>query len=949
MHSVRHSVRKVLYGTLVLGSLAGVAQAQDAGEGELAEVQVTGTRILAGGMNTPTPVTMLTADDLQVLAPSTLGAAMAQLPQFSNSSTPEAAPAAGWTGASGATFLNLRGVGSNRTLVLLDSRRVVPSTRRGTLDVNLVPDALLLRSEVVTGGASAAYGSDAVSGVVNFILDTDYQGLEAEVQGGITEIGDNQNLGFSLAGGLPLGERLHLIASADWYKAEPIKDARERDWWNSAGVITNPEYNATTNPGVPQRITRENVRSRQFTEGGLILSGPFAFQQFEPDGSLTPFLAGSDVSANTQVGGSGADPAWYNYFTPDLQRGTAFAHLKYDLTDNTELFVQGLYGMNETRYLSPPAGAQYGSWAATIYGDNAYLPAAIASTMTADQSFRLGRSGDLDYGAGKAVQQENQLLSGTAGVRTNLGQWRLDAYFQYGRTHSDIYMDNAIRLDRVYQAIDAVAGPGGSIVCRSTLMYPDDGCVPMNVFGVGAPSQAALDWISQDISQKQLVEQRSAEASISGTPFSSWAGEVGLAGGVSWRREAFRQDVYPVALHSGTDMPVNSPALGYKGLPAVYSGSANIFERGPSSNPRGKYDVKEAFLETQVPLLGETALSRSMTFSGAVRIADYEGSGSIWAWKAGLDWQVTDSLRLRGTRSRDIRAGTLSERFDTSRGPGNVDDPEDATPNTYPISVISGGNPEVDPELADTLTFGFVFRPMLVQGLSVSVDAYDIDIKGAIGQLGAQQIVDQCFAGATQLCGYIERDGANSISLVSNLFINTDKSRTRGIDIETLYVRPVTLLGGDERIRVRALASYIDELSTQLAGAAKIDRAGQTGLGGGAADWQGSLSLGYERGAFSGTWQGRYIASGKYDNTWQSGVQIDDNTVDSFFVSNLQLAYDGVVSEATRFQVWLNVSNLFDKDPPLVASFGFTGSQATNSSLFDIYGRRYTMGVKFRF
>jgi hypothetical protein len=199
------------------------------------------------------------------------------------------------------------------------------------------------------------------------------------------------------------------------------------------------------------------------------------------------------------------------------------------------------------------------------------------------------------------------------------------------------------------------------------------------------------------------------------------------------------------------------------------------------------------------------------------------------------------------------------------------------------------------------------------------------------------------------LCGYIERDDSNTISLVHNLFINTDKSRTRGIDIESLYVRPVTLLGGDERIRLRLLASYIDELSTQLAGAAKVDRVGQTGVGGGAADWQGSLSLGYVNGPFSGTWQGRYIASGAYNSTWQTGVDIDDNTIDSFFVSNLQLAYDGRVSSTASFQLWLNVSNLFDKDPPLVAQFGFTGSQATNSSLFDIYGRRYTMGVKFRF
>jgi outer membrane receptor protein involved in Fe transport len=354
----------------------------------------------------------------------------------------------------------------------------------------------------------------------------------------------------------------------------------------------------------------------------------------------------------------------------------------------------------------------------------------------------------------------------------------------------------------------------------------------MNVFGVGSPSAEAIAWITQDISQKQLVQQHVADVAISGSPFRNWAGDVSFAGGLSWRREEFRQDVYPVELHGGTDMPVIGPALGYKGLPTVYSGTANIFERGPSSNPRGGYDVREAFVETELPLLGETAFSRSLSFNGAIRLADYEGSGKVWAWKAGLDWQVTDEFRVRGTRSRDIRAGTLSERFDTSRGPGNVDDPLDNTANTYPISVITGGNPEVDPELADTLTFGFVYRPSFIEGASFSVDAYDIDIKGAIGQLGAQQIVDQCFRGAAQLCGYIQRDSANQITLVENLFINTDKTHTRGIDFESSYRRPIELFGGGENLNLRLLATYIGMLET-LVGTVTTDRVDQTGLAGG--------------------------------------------------------------------------------------------------------------------
>ncbi|MEP7247907.1 MAG: TonB-dependent receptor plug domain-containing protein, partial [Gammaproteobacteria bacterium] len=270
--NTRHSVGGVCALAISVG-ISGAAVAEEAGDApgaaaaKMEEIHVTGSRILRDGMTTPTPVTALSMSDLHVMAPTTLGAAVTQLPQFINSAVPEGAPASGWTGASGASILNLRGVGQSRTLVLLDGRRVVASTRKGTLDVNLLPDSLVKSVEVVTGGASAAYGSDAVSGVVNFILDSQFTGFKSQLQGGVTEIGDNRNYTVSLAGGVPLGERAHLIGSVDYYHADAIEDARSRDWQQSWGVIPNP---LAAQAGRPARLTRPNVRSRQFTEGGLI-------------------------------------------------------------------------------------------------------------------------------------------------------------------------------------------------------------------------------------------------------------------------------------------------------------------------------------------------------------------------------------------------------------------------------------------------------------------------------------------------------------------------------------------------------------------------------------------------------------------------------------------------------------------------------------------------------
>jgi iron complex outermembrane receptor protein len=951
---------------LTLG-VSGTALAQEADKNAPAastpieEVHVTGSRIQRDGMTTPTPVTSLNMDDLHVMAPTTLAAAITQLPQFVNSSVPEGAPSSGWTGASGASILNLRGVGQNRTLVLLDGRRVVASTRKGTLDVNLLPDSLVKTVEVVTGGASAAYGSDAVSGVVNFILDTKFTGFKSDIQGGVTELGDNKNYTVSLAGGIPLGDRLHLIAAVDYYKADPITDATRRDWQQSQGLITNP---LAGQPGQPQRITRANVRSTQFTEGGLITavadgaSPTLQWTQFLPGGANASFARGSDFTTSTQVGGDGQDLSWYNYFTPDTSRGSAFAHLTFDVNDNVAIFAQGLYGTGDTSYLSPPAGGQFSTWTSTIYWNNAFLPASVAAKMPVGSSFKLGRAGDLDYGSSKTIEQQNILKSVTTGLKANVGDWKLDGYYQYGRTDSNIDMNNAIRLDRIYQAIDAVKDPvTGQIVCNSTLKYPGNGCVPLNVFGVGAPSAAAIDWITQDISQKQIVQEHVADLAISGSPFDDWAGAVSMAFGTSWRQEQFQQAVYPVELHAGTDIPPNTPALGYRGLPAVYAGTANIFERGPSVAPGGGYKVKEAFTEMQFPLLAEKAFARSMDLNTAVRFADYEGSGGVWAWKAGLDWTLNTDVRFRLTRSRDVRAGSLSERFDTSRGPGNVIDPQSGSSRQYAISVTSNGNPNVDPEKADTLTFGVVYQPSWLQGFGMSVDAFDVKIAGAIGQLGAQAIVDQCRLGATQLCGYIHRGADGFISTLDNPFVNMAQARARGVDFELSYARPVSLFGGNEHISARLLASYVKELSSTQQGAAKVDRAGQTGLGGaatgstlgGAPDWQGTFSLSYDRGPLSATLQERYINSGTYDATYIQGIDIDDNSVASAAYTNLELAYKGDMSGDSNWQTYLNVTNLFDKDPPLVASWGFTGSQQTNTGLFDIYGRRYNVGVRFNF
>src|SRR5690606_18307401 len=385
------SLRKVLapcVATAVAAALpAGVVQAQDVGEDELVltEVTVTGSRLrVRDGMETPTPVTAMNSDELEALAPGNLVEALNQLPQFLNNSGPANISSIG--GAIGSSFLNLRGVGSNRTLVLLDGRRVASSTRAGVADVATFPESMIRGMEVVTGGASAAYGSDAVSGVVNFLLDTNFTGIKAKAQGNITSRHDNEGFEVSLSAGHPLGERTHLLASFDYLESAEIKNYKGRDWYQNWGTVD------VNGRGQPTVIARD-VRSRLYTAGGLIRmpdpASALHMIHFIEGGVPVRFQDGSLVGATRQVGGTGfwgdiaskeEDAGGQGSIYPDNSRGSAFLYLDHEFNDNWNGFAQFIYGQNNTEFNGSGAH-QEEAWALTIYEENPFIPQSIRDVM----------------------------------------------------------------------------------------------------------------------------------------------------------------------------------------------------------------------------------------------------------------------------------------------------------------------------------------------------------------------------------------------------------------------------------------------------------------------------------------------------------------------------------------------------------------------------------------
>ena len=973
-----------------LSGAAGVAVAQqeqpDAG---VEEVLVTGSRIQRTGMVTPTPVTAVEAEDLSAMAPGNLIESMNQLPQFFNNDSPQTQ--FNFAGSAGASNLNVRGIGANRTLVLLDGRRIVASNRLGTTDINVFPEAILQRVEVVTGGASAAYGSDAVAGVVNFILDTEFTGLDTRVQGGITDRGDAENFEGAFTFGTDVGDAGHFIVSADVFDQRGIDGYEDRDWYQGWGTVTNPEWVASGGAVGPELIIAPNVVSTEYTFGGLIRAPGTSLDRlmFLPDGTVAPFerseLSVLDTGTQSQSiapqfgGGSGdnieADRGGEGGLVPSIDRESAFLRYGHELSPNLNVFAQAIWGRSETN--SPAfTSLMFGPWQASLFADNAFLPDAVRALMAAEGLDSVGfarLASSADLGVAR-FEQENDTLSGTVGFTASFAGgglfdgWTLDGYYQLGRNDNRIREFNYPRVDRIFVAMDAVEAPDGSIVCRAALFDPAayGDCVPLNLLGEGRASPDAIAWATEGTKIVRAdLEQTFTELVMNGEVLDGRAaGPTSVAFGASFREDTIKQVVDDITNPTNDPdfvaVPFNDPARGIQGIPLAFQGGATGFQFSTSPNIDGGFQVREIFAETLFPLVSDGRIAERLDLNLAARLADYSGSGSVWSYKAGLDWQIVEPLRLRGTFSRDVRAATLSERFDAQGQGSSADDPFLGNIN-YAFGQIIGGNPEVDPEEADTVTIGFVYQPNAAPGFSLAADRYVIDIAGAIDQLGTQRIIDDCFRGAVELCNLIERsdeilpgESVGRITQVRNVFLNVAAAKVSGVDLEATYTTEI----GAGSISMRGLVSYLDENSVTNIGVPTDNEADD--ILAGLPRWKATAHVMWNRGPLSLFVQERYIGSGKRNNDDiegnvpappdLTGSTISDNTVSSALYTDMQLGYTFDRPNGASWRLFANVTNVFDEDPPIVAGFfNFFGSTQVNEALYDVLGRRYTAGFTYEF
>lgn len=917
---------------------------------ELAAITITGSRVITNGDKSPTPLTVVSMDQLQSLSPGPITNALVMLPQVNITQTnPDIAPQAAF---------DLRGLAPTRNLILFDGMRVAPGTTNETVDNNLIPQMLLQRVEVVTGGASAVYGSDAVSGVINYVVDNNFNGVKVTGQASDASGNLDHTYNIGIAAGTPLFDgRGHFEVSFQAFNDPGISNRMDLPWGrllvSEQGSVVGSKASPGTMGNPFQVYTNTRLSNTSF--GGLITSGPLAGLAFGADG-LAPFQNGAPTGTTTaQIGGGGAYyTAWA---TPKTDSDQAFARFDWDISDKTKFYIEVPFAT--TLYVSSDHSPNAQLQSLSIGYDNAYLTglpaqyqAMVASQLAANPlaSFKYSRiftsdqiPSPVDY------VRETQWLP-IVGVAGSLGDYQWKVNYEYQNTVTDTSDPYNIDYANLYAALNAIINPtNGKIVCKASLSntaYAN--CVPLNPFGLTSVNSAAAQYILADTSNSVKSTMHDVSASISGSPLRDWAGPINVALSAEWRRQG-----YSVATNSAPTAVLDCAGIQFNcngtGASTQFFGTTTAAFPGVSEN------VKEIAVETEVPLMSDLPLVKSFDVNAAARFTDYQTSGGVWTWKGGSTWAINDSLTLRATRSRDIRA------------PGLIDlyQPPSLSVTTFTdlhtgvagnVANLTIGNPNLTPEKADTWTGGFIFKPQFIPGAELSIDYYHINISNALNLLSPKQpstvLTCEQSGGTSPICAlylrpypFSDTSADNFPTELINEQLNTAGLLTYGADVEMDYAHPIV----NHNFSARVLVNYQPHLIYNLGPAGVLDIGGAAdGVGGtppipnvkAVADFNVELVPNLAL-----TIQNRYRNALR-----QNGSQLlyfAVGKVPPADYTDLTLAYKLPLSSSHEVQAFLNVKNVADKQPSVWASSG-GNAQIGNFGGYapgdDLLGRVFTIG-----
>lgn len=945
------SLRKgasVLALALPLLALSAPARAQDSPADENEEtpdqpvITVTGSR-LGAGFTAPTPVTAIGAAQIEDRALTSVAELSYEIPQLrinqniGRSSEPV-----------GQNQVDLRALGAARTLQLLDGRRVAATSPFGGTDSNIYPLALIKSVEVVTGGASAAWGSDAVAGVINFSIDKEFTGLKVDASYGVSKYGDYKRPVVSAAAGASLlDDRLHLVAAGDFYRNTGQTSQASRPWGQGTPILfSNPSY-TPTNGQTKNYIAYDGRLLASF--GGLVMgvnadttagNGVDVLRgiQFGPGGTVLPYNYGSAANANFQIGGDGVTVEDDGNLMPYITRYSGYGRAGFDVSDNLSVWADVLYSRVDVESDLAP-NFDIANTALTIRSDNAYLPTTVRNLMTANSitSFRLHRL-NLEDGYSQN-NSKTRALRYAVGIEGSFGQgWEWDAYYQRG--------DNTFRQDSNNNRISANWTNGvdsvlvaGVPVCRinADVSTTNDNaaCVPINVFGAGSISPQALAWYRGTSWYSTEITQELGGINLKGKPFSTWADEVSVAFGAEIRHDSVNSvsdAVSQTLLSNGT------------------RGGWRSINQQPFS---GALTVKEGYFEAAVPLAKGVPMAHDLELNGAIRYADYSSSGGATTWKVGLNYSPVPDIRFRGTISRDIRAANLYELY---AGPNQVinsvlDSRPAPTPTpagtSYNVRQLSGGNANLTPERADTKSFGVVLRPSIIPGLSMSLDYYKIKIDNAITTIPSANIVAGCYVNnVSALCDLITIDTTtNFISLIKSTYVNAQTIKTSGVDFEASYRKPVNWFGTEGTIGSRLLVNYVSDLSLTILGI-KTDYVGDLATDySGQPQWKANFDVTYQGGPIKLGAYVRHIGGGKFRSFYIDNLDLPlaQNRVKARTYIDLSASF----KLTGNVEFYGKIDNLFDVAPPILPN-AITQPTVANSQMYDKIGRYFVAGVRLR-
>ena len=941
------------------------------------EIVVTGSRIPRPNLEQPTPVSTVSSEAIENAGTQNLGDILAELPALSANATVRG-NSDSFGDSGGLNFADLRSLGASRTLTLVDGKRHVGGDAgSAAVDLNAIPAALVDRVEVITGGASAVYGSDAVTGVVNIILKDDYEGGEMTAQYGGAESGDGKTWSINgVYGRNFMSGRANLTGTLFYDHSDQVL-ASDIGAIKNWGSILNPN-DTGPNDGIPDRLLVPNVLTDYLDENGVIYdynTGEI-LSAFTRDGRPVPQQPrlGDNSFAFGQFADCETCAALDDYvvLVPKTDRYGTNIRGRFDLTDKVTAYVDAKYVRSEIKDFVQPSFSfdEY-----LIEPDNAFITPEMADLFVGrDVSF--GRfNEDIGVRTNDITRETYRAVAGLKGqFETGFADIGWDLSYNYGETQNTFRGRGNTIPGNYAAAIDSVVAPDGTIQCRvnvPSVQYAgyeapegmtNETCVPFNPFGRQNDAQA-IDYVSHDSIRTHTITQEVVSGLFNFDTskfFSLPGGPLAFAGGFEYRKE--------------TSENINDPFV-----------KSGLSETAPQPDAYGEFDVTEGFLEFNAPLLADAPFAYRLSIDGAYRYADYSTVGAAEAWKVGGVYAPVRDITFRGTYSRAVRAPNITEAFlPATAGFFSVTDPCDVdniqqdpdraancaaagVPDGFEsktnasIEGVSSGNPDLDAEEAKSWTAGVVLQPRWIPGFAFTADYYDIEIDNAISLIGAQDIIDNCYDASggpdENFCSLFTRGADGNIDSVTTTYINAAGLTTKGWDFEATYTKNLEELSEDYpslfgnlagRLTAQITANYLRELNFF----AFADRPDEIDIEKGEVgdpEWSFQSRVSYSKGPLSLSWQGRYQdRTARFDVTPTEGVNraesIAPGYVNSVFYHDITVRYalDNVPG-TSGLELFGGVRNLFDTELP----YGLSGNGT--SSAYDLYGRQFFGGVRARF